>query len=167
MRRACLSVLLSAILLAGCKGPLVLNLPGAGEYVRIAEGLSSPTITEAIRVAPRGFAPSQLVQACKNPRSVARFDTPLKTIDLQVGERFALTGLSIVAVSFADVAMEDVPITLEAQEFFPPVLQLRSDDPELNMGVLYSLNTGTARMRIRTLCSGPGVETTIVFRILP
>src|SRR5258705_344118 len=41
-------------------------------FVQIAEGLTSATLTEGIRVAPRMFAASQLVEACKDPRVVAR-----------------------------------------------------------------------------------------------
>lgn len=166
MNRACLLVLLSATLLTGC-GPKVLRPTGLRAYVRIAEALTSPTAAEPLRVFPRGFAPSQLVEACREPRSVARLETVVRTLDLQVGERFALSGLTVVAVNFANVAMEDVPIVIEVQDFVPPVFQLRSDDPELNQGRLYSLNSGFVRLRISTLCSGPGVEATIPVRVLP
>ena len=57
--------------------------------------------------------------------------------------------------------MPDVPIVIEAEDVLPPVLQLRSDDPDLNEGRVSSLNSGRFRLRIRTLCSVPGAETTI------
>ena len=159
VRNAFACALISLTLITGCASRRT--------YVRIAEGLSAPSLAEGIRVAPRMFAASQLVEACKYPRSVARLKTPSRLLTLQVGERFALSTLNVVAVNFADVAMEAVPISIEATDFSPPVLQLRSDDPELNQGRLYSLNTGTFRIRIRTICSGPGVETTIVGRVEP
>ena len=135
--------------------------------MRIAEGLTAPTLTEGIRVAPRMFASSELAQACGNPRPVARLQTPTKLLELQIGERFALSTLNVVAVNFADVAMGGVPIVIEATDSSPTVLQLRSDDPDLNQGRLYSLNSGVFSLRIRTLCGGPAVETTIQGRVAP
>ena len=153
-------VLIAMVFLAGCASR-------ARTYVTIAEGLTAPTLTEGIRVAPRMFAASQLVEACQYPRRVARLQVPSRVLSLQVGERFALSTLNVVAVNFADVAMDAVPIVIEATDFSPPVLQLRSDDPELSQGRLYSLNSGTFRLRIRTICAGPAAETTIVGRVDP
>jgi hypothetical protein len=135
--------------------------------VRIAEGLSSPTLAEGIRVAGRMFSAYELMRACRDPRSVARLETATTSLDLQVGERFPLGSLSIVAVNFADAAMLAVPIAIEAEDRSPPVLQLRSDNPDLNQGQLYSLNSGAFRLRIRTLCGTPGAEATISGRVAP
>jgi hypothetical protein len=118
-------------------------------------------------VAPRMFAAPDLMRACRDPRSVARLQTATRSLDLQVGERFPLSSLRVVAVNFADVAMTAVPIVIEADDFSPPVLQLRSDNPDLNQGQLYSLNSGRFRLRIRTLCGTPGAETTIRGRVDP
>jgi hypothetical protein len=142
-------------------------LRGPRTYVRVAEGLTSPTLAEGIRVAPRMFTAPDLVRACQNPRTVDRLKTATASLELQVGERFPLSSLTIVAVSASDVAMPDVPIAIEAEDAAPPILQLRSDDPDLNQGVLSSLNTGRFRLRIRTLCGIPGAETIINGRIEP
>ena len=162
-------VLAAVTVLAGCasRTPQQPTAPQQRYYVRIAEGLTSPTLAEGIRVAPRMFAAPELMQACRDPRSVARLETATRSLDLQVGERFPLGGLSIVAVNFADVAMLAVPIAIEAEDLSPPVLQLRSDNPDLNEGQLYSLNRGTFRLRIRTLCGTPGAEATIRGRVDP
>src|SRR5688572_11011289 len=136
-KRACLPVLGFVLLGVGC----------APTYIRIAEGLTAPTLAEEMRVAPRMFAASQLVEACQDPRSVARLETPVELLELQVGERFTLSALNVVAVNFADVALAAVPVAIEATDVSPPVLQLRSDDPDLNQGRLYSLNAGTFRLR--------------------
>lgn len=130
-------------------------------YVRIAEALTSPTLSEGLRVFPRMFAASQLVQACRHPRRVERLEAATRTLDLQRGERFPLGSLGVVAVDFADVEMTDVPVAIEAEDWVPPVLQLRSDDPALGQGVLTPLNPGRFRLRVRTLCGTPGAEVVI------
>ncbi len=160
-------VLVAVTLAAGCasRTPPQPTAPQRRYYVPIAEGLSSPTLAEGIRLAGRMFPAYELMRACRDPRSVARLETATRSLDLQVGERFPLSSLSVVAVNFADVAMTAVPIVIEADDFSPPVLQLRSGNPDLNQGQLYSLNSGPFRLRIRTLCGTPGAETTIIGRV--
>ena len=162
-KRACLMVTIAvAVLNAGCAARTIQR-----NYVRIAEGLTAPTLGEAMRVAPRMFAARELSTACQDPRSVARLQAPSARLELQVGERLVLSTLNIVAVNSANVAMAAVPVTIEATESTPPVLQLRSDDPDLNEGRLYPLNPGTFRLRVRTICSGPGAEMTIRGTVAP
>jgi hypothetical protein len=141
-----------------------IQAPRTRYFVPIAEGLTSPTLAESIRLAPRMFSAPDLVRACGDPRTVARLETATRSLDLQVGERFALGSLRIVAVNAADEAMLAVPIAIEAEDSSPSVLQLRSDNPELQKGQLYPLNAGRFRLRIRTLCGTPGAETIIAGR---
>ena len=122
-------------------------------YVRVAEGLTSPTLAEGIAVAPRMLSAPQLVDACRLPRRVARLESPTQVLELRVGERFPLNTLAIVAVNAANEAMVPaIPIAIEALDTLPPVLQLRSDDPDLNAARIYPLNLGTFRLRISTMC---------------
>lgn len=122
-------------------------------YVRVAEGLTSPTLTQGIDVAPRMLSSPQLVNACQVPRLVRRLETPTTSLELRVGERFPLNTLAIVAVNAADEAvLPAVPIAIEALETTPPVLQLQSDDPDLDQARIYPLNTGRFTLRVRTLC---------------
>ena len=134
-------------------------------FVSVAEGLTSATLTEGIRVAPRGFTASQLVEACKDPRVVERLEVAPNLLDLREDGRYALNSLSVVAVNAADVAMAGVPIVLEAEEANPPVIQLRSDDPVLNAGRLHALRTGAFQMRVRTMCGTPHAEAVIRGRV--
>jgi len=159
--RVCVCLLAAVTVAGGC------SLRPSIFYVRVAEGLTAPSLAEGIRVAPRMFAPSQIVAACRIPRAVARLEAASEVLDLQVGERFALTSLRIVAVNAANLSMPDVPITIEAEDMNPPVLQLRSDDPDLDHGRIHPLNAGIFRMRIRTMCGSPGVEMTITGRVAP
>ena len=60
--------------------------------------------------------------------------------------------LSIVAVNRANEVMTRIPIAIEALDTSPPVLELRSDDPDLNQGRLRAVRTGPFRIRVRALC---------------
>ncbi len=136
-------------------------------FVSVAEGLTSATLTEGIRVAPRMFAASQLVEACNTPRGVERLEVAPSRLEMTPDGRYALNTLSVVAVNAAAAAIPDVPIALEAEEITPPVIGLRSDDPDLNAGRLHAVRAGRFRMRIRTLCGGPQVEAIIRGRVSP
>ena len=140
---------------------------GGPYFVVVAEGLTSATLTESIRVAPRGFTSSQLVEACRDPRVVARLEVAPDPLEMREDGRYALNSLSVVAVNYADVAMEGVPIVLEAEEVSPPVVQLRSDNVDLNAGRLHAVRTGYFQMRIRTMCGAPHAERIILGRVTP
>jgi hypothetical protein len=138
-----------------------------GYYVRVAEGLTSPSLTETMQVAPRMFGASDLTRACQLPRRIARLEAPTRTVELRVGERLALNTLRVVAVGDAGTAVTDVPVVIEVEELSPPVMQLRSDDPDLNAGRLLSVGSGTVRMRVRTLCTSTSAELNLTARVTP
>lgn len=139
--------MLLTLLLSGCAS--------SRHYVQIAEGLSSPSVTEGIQVAPRMFSPPQLVEACRNTLPVARLKVEPAILELTQGNLYSLSSLTVVAVNGADVAVPGVPIVLEAEDTTPPVLQLRSDDPDLDEGRVRVIGTGRFRMRVRTTCGLP------------
>lgn len=147
------------------------NTGGGGRtgayFVVVAEGLTSATLTEGIRVAPRAFTASQLVEACRDPRVVDRLEVAPNPLEMREDGRYALNTLSVVAINGADVAMANVPIVLEAEEVNPPVVQLRSDDPDINVGRLHAVRAGLFQMRIRTMCGAPHAEKIIVGRVSP
>ena len=164
MIRRSVGVLLVLSLSTGCAS----RARKTGTYfVSIAEGLTSATIAEGIRVAPRGFTASQLVEACKDPRVVNRLEVAPNPLEMREDGRYSLNSLSVVAINGADVAMVGVPIVLEAQEVDPPIVQLRSDDPDLDVGRLHALRPGSFQMRIRTMCGAPHAERIIVGRVSP
>lgn len=141
--------------------------PGGPYFVVVAEGLTSPTLTEGIRVARRQFAASQLVEACRDPRIAERLEVAPNPLEMRADGRYALNSLSVVAIDGADVAMEALPIVLEAEETNPPMIALRSDDPDLNAGRLHALRAGTFQLRIRTMCGTPHAERIILGRVSP
>jgi hypothetical protein len=136
-------------------------------YVRVAEGLTSPSLTEAMQVAPRMFGASDLTKACQSPRRIARLEAPARDLDLRVGDRLALNTLRVVAIGEAGAALTDVPVVIEVEELNPPLVQLRSDDPDLNAGRLLSVGSGTFRMRVRTLCTSTPAELNMIARVVP
>lgn len=145
-------ILATALLVTGC----------ARHYVQIAEGLSSPTSAEGIRIAPRQFTTRQLIDACREAVPIERLEVIPSTLELTQGNVYALGTLTVVAVNSADVAMPNVPIVIEAED--TPVLRLASDDPDLDQGRLRVVGPGTFRMRIRTTC-GNDAEATIEGRV--
>ena len=138
-----------------------------GPYVRVAEGLTSPSLTEAMQVAPRMFGASDLTRACQSPRRIARLEAPARALELRVGDRLALNTLRVVAIGEAGAALSDVPVVIEVEELNPPLVQLRSDDPDLNAGRLLSVGSGTFRMRVRALCTSTPAELNMTARVAP
>jgi hypothetical protein len=155
-RRANLLVLACMAVSAAC---------ARGYYVRVAEGFASPSLTETMQVAPRMFGASDLAQACQSPQRVARLEGPIRTVELRVGERLALNTLRVVAVGEAGAALTGVPVVIEVEDLNPPLVQLRSDDPDLDAGRLLPVNSGTFRMRVRTLCTATPAELIIIGRV--
>lgn len=130
-------------------------------FVRIAEGLTSPTITEGIRVAPRMFSAPSLVAACNKAVPVDRLEVEPQTLTLTRGTQYALNTLSVVAVSAADTALEAQPIVLEVEDSRTQILALRSDDLVLNQGQLLAVDVGPFLVRVRTMCGTAYAETVI------
>ena len=133
-----------------------------GYYVQVAEALTAATLTEGIRVSSRMFTANDLVGACRETRPVARLEIIPAAIDLPVDGRYPLNRISIVAVNTEGVAVvPGVPIVLETQDTSPPIVQLRSDDPDINAGVLHVVRPGNFRLRARTICGVPFAEATV------
>jgi hypothetical protein len=141
--------------------------PGGPYFVVLAEGLTSATITEPIRVARRQFSASQVVEACKDPRVIERLEVSPNPVEMRTDGRYALNSLSVVAINAADVAIGGLPIVLEAEEANPPIIALRSDDPDLDAGRLHALRPGSFQLRIRTMCGTPHAEKLIEARVSP
>jgi hypothetical protein len=165
-------LLLAAACAAGCASPTLARVAPALStapqpfFVTIAEGLTSPSLTEAMRVAPRMFSAPQLSTACQTPLRIDRLETPAGSVDLRVGERLALDTLRVVAINDANVAVPGVPVAIEVEETSQPVVRLRSDDPDLSAGRLLTIAPGTFRMRVRTICVNDPAEVRITGRVV-
>lgn len=136
-------------------------------FVHVAEGLTAPSLTEPMRVAPRMFSALQLTAACRTPRRVDRLEAPTRTVELRVGDALTLSTLNIVAIGDANNAVADVPVAFDAEERTPPIVSLRSDDPDLDAGRLRTLAEGRFRLRVRTICVNDAAEIMINGRVLP
>ena len=165
MLRAALAVLACGAMVAACASWDPRSLGRARHYVPIAEGLTAATLSEGARVAPRMFTAPELVQACAAARPVARLRVAPDVLDLRVDERFPLARLSVVAINGADVVVPAVPVVFETEEVLPAVLQLRSDDPDLNEGRIHSVAAGRFRIRVRTICGTAAAEVAIRGRV--
>jgi hypothetical protein len=131
-------------------------------YVQVAEAITAATLTEGIRVSPRMFTPNDLINACRQPRSVARLEVVPSVLDLAVDGRYPLNRISVVAINPQGVAIvPGVPIVLEAQDITPPIVLLRSDDPDISAGVLHAVRPGTFHLRARMICGTQTVEVTV------
>lgn len=151
-------ILALAIPLGGCA------VARKTQYLRVAEGRSSPVLTEGIRLSPERFSALELESACRAVRPLARLTSPLRSLDLRVGDSFSLRMLSVVAVDPADVIVASVPIAIEASDANPPVLALRSDDPDLYQR-LVAVGGGTFRLRILGLCPTSARDVTVTGRV--
>jgi hypothetical protein len=158
--RAGIAVVL-IVIAAGCAA----RSPRA--YVRVAEGLTSSHLNEAIYLELPRLDPDRLRQGCRNLRRIVRLGTPNNLMEMQIGQPFWLGGLSIIAVDDADVTVSGVPFAIEALDQAPPVLQLRVDDADLGRGILRPLNAGEFLVRAYTLCGIPGAETIINVKVVP
>ena len=137
-------------------------------YVRVAEALTAATVNEAIRIAVPRLDPAVIAQACRlSARRIVRLATPSLNMQMQIGEQFMLSGLSIVAVDDADLVVPGIPLAIEAQDQAPPILRLQTGDPDLGRGALRTVNTGEFLVRSYTLCGVPGAEAIFNVKVVP
>jgi hypothetical protein len=160
-----LLVVIVALAAAGCSARRTSSTENA--YVHVAEAISASQLNEAIRVTVPRLQGEEIRQACRNLRRVVRLSTPSVNMQMQLGERLALGGLSVVAVDDADVVVPGVPLAIEAEDQSPPVLLLTADDPDRARGLLFTINTGDFKLRTYTLCGMPGAEAVIDVKVVP
>ena len=166
MSRTALAAGLVLILLAaGCAARAT---RASRAYVRVAEALSATTINEAIRIAVPRLDAAVISQGCRLVgRRIVRLATPSLNLQMQLGEQFMLSGLSIVAVDDANLVVPGVPLAIEAQDQSPPLLRLQTNGPDLGRGGLRTLDTGEFLVRTYTLCGVPGAEAIFNVKVVP
>ncbi len=163
-------VVLPALAVASCLPPAgcarAFRAQPAAHYIQIADALTSPSLAQAIRVAPVQMAPFQFTAACRTATPITRFELMPATLEMVVGGRYALDTLSVVAINAADLTVPDIPFAIEAEETSASVIALRTDDPDVRGGVLRALAPGNFRVRIRTTCGMPYVERILLGRVV-
>jgi hypothetical protein len=158
--------LLLIVFAAGCS-PRAFRTPPP-TYIRVAEALTAATMNEAIRIAVPRLDAAVISQGCRlSTRRIVRLDAPSLNMQMQIGEQFSLGGLSIVAVDDADLVVPGLPIAIEAQDQSPPVLMLRTGDPDVGRGTLRPVNTGEFLVRTYTLCGVPGAQVIFNVKVVP
>jgi hypothetical protein len=155
-------VLGMTVVLQGC----ALVLPQR-HYVQVADAVSSPTLTEGIQVTPRMFTLNELQHACVDSQPVARLQVVPVELELRPNGRYQFNTLAVVAINESNQAVPGIPLMLEVEEAVPPVVEVRSDDPDIDAGLLRATRVGRFRLRIRTLCNLSRVETVIRARVIP
>ncbi len=155
-------VLSTTIVLQGC----ALVLPQR-HYVQLADAVSSPSLTEGIRVTPRRFTGYELRQACLDSQPVVRLKVAPTQLELRPDGRYLLNTLAIVAINKSEQVVPSIPLMLEVEEVVPPVVSVRSDDPDIDSGLLRASRVGRFRMRIRTMCDLSPVDTVIPGEVIP
>ena len=155
-------VLGMAVVLQGC----ALVLPQR-HYLQVADAVSSPTLTEGIQVTPRKFTVYEQRQACLNFVPVARLRVAPGLLELRPDGRYLLNTLAVVAINESDQAVPSIPLMLEAEEVVPPVVEVRSDNPDIDAGWLHAVRLGRFRLRIRTMCDMSPVEVVLRGRVIP
>jgi len=88
-------------------------------------------------------------------------------LELRLDGRYLFNTLAVVAIDESDQAVPGIPIMLEAEEIVPPVVEVRSDDPDIDAGSLHAVRAGRFRLRIRTMCEMSHVDTVIRGRVTP
>lgn len=134
-------------------------------YVRVADALTSPTLAENLRVVPGAFVAISLNDACRNAILVDRLVAVPLQLDLLTGTTVSLSSFSVVALDGGGVVVRDQPIAIEVLDAAPPVLQLRSDDPDLAKGRLRAIGSGSFKIRFRTICGTPYREVEIAGQV--
>ena len=117
-------------------------------FGQVAEGYSSQDESTGANVAPRMFsAPDNVCASAPRPASLE----PLRaSIELQVGQPFAITRIVVVARDAAGALLSGVPIAIEVELVDPPLLNHRSDATPENH--LHPIRAGTFHVRARTIC---------------
>ena len=174
MRSSYVFLTILALAASGCaaSSPVGRAVPalvtgGRPYFIAIGQGLTAASQTEAMQVAPGTFPAYQMNEACRTPRRIERLEAPARTIDLRVGDRLTLSTLRVVAVNNANRVVPGVPVAFDAEELTPPVLSLRSDDPDLAQGRIAAVAPGRYRVRVRTLCTNDSVDLMITGNVLP
>ena len=136
-------------------------------FVHVAEGFTSSTPHDGIDAAYRMFSLPDMQSVCNKAQaaSVTRLVPVTTSTQLRVHEAFSLGSLKVIALASSGSVVPHVPIHVEIEETWPPVLDLQSD--HIVDAYLTPLRPGRFRFRIRTICAGKGAETSINARVVP
>jgi hypothetical protein len=147
------ALMVVAVLAAGCAAARQQYL--TRHYVRVADALTSSTLGENLRVVPGALAAIRFNDVCRTAVPIARLVVVPRALDLVRGTTVSLSSFSVVALDGGGVVVRDQPIAIEVLDAAPPVLQLRSDDPDVAEGRLRAISSGGFKVRFRSICGMP------------
>lgn len=131
--------------------------PGVNwDYGTIAEGYTSAFLGGPVEGAYRMFSAPDFAEVCGRARADSvKSLRAVPHVDGRVGEPLRYTALEVDALDVHGVLVPRVPIGIESA-IGSEVLDIRQD--HIGGSSVTPKQTGTIRLRIRTLCDAPGGE---------
>jgi hypothetical protein len=130
------------------------------DFSHLGQGVTSRVPGQTIEAAYRMFSVPDFQSICMRARApeVTQLRSSSSRLRLRVGEPLVLRTLEIVALDTSGSVLPRVPIAIESERW-ADIFDGRSD--HLADGEVMPLQPGKTRLRIRTVCEGPGAETFI------
>jgi hypothetical protein len=137
--------------------------PAGWIFVHVAEGFASRDAQHGIDVGYRMFTAPTFGDACEQAPRPARLEALQLPIVLRLGEWFSFDRLVVVAHDRDGRVLGPVPIELEVEEQYPPLLNLQSD--LIADGGVWPVAVGRVLFRARTICPGLSLAVVLPARI--
>jgi hypothetical protein len=159
------AAVLAAILSAQISAGQPPHGPGIDwNYGSIAEGYTSAFAGGSVEAAYRMFSAPDFAEVCAQAGADAvKSLRAVRHVDGRVGEPLPYTALKVDALDLHGVVVPRVPIGIES-EMRSTVLDTRQD--HIGGTSVTPQQSGTVRLRIRTLCDAPGGEVFVTVRVV-
>jgi hypothetical protein len=138
----------------------------AGDFVHIAEGLTSSSAKAGITAGYRMFSQPDMRSVCEAAHAdqIVSFRPVSPRVKLHVHQTYALENLRVVAVAASGSILPRVPMQIDVERVSPEIVNTRSD--HLQDAVIVPAITGRFRFRFRTVCGGSAAEATVVAEVV-
>lgn len=134
----------------------------AGDFVDIAEGLTSSSAKAGITVAYRMFSLPDMPSVCEaaHANQVVSLRAVSARVKLQARHGYPLSNLKVVAVDASGSILPRVPIQIQVEQVSPAIIDTRSD--RLQGSVVMPARPGHFRFRVKTACGSSDAQTVVV-----
>jgi hypothetical protein len=156
---------LSVVLLLAA-GPAATAFGAGGDFVHIAEGLTSSTAKEGITAAYRMWSRPDMEALCSGAQAsrAVRLRPVLARVSLRAGHEYPLTNLRVLALDAAGTPLPRVPIEIQVEQITPAIVDTRSD--RLQDAVIVPARSGEFRFRFQTVCGSSRTAATVVAQVV-